>query len=1135
MSFLIVDTRLNSEVPRICLRGIQPRPERPSEILRTKLKSSVNFLQYFQRRFIRLGLIICGVSAMAAAGTISGELRREAPIRFHRLNSGDGLSQNFVYCFVQDRQGFMWFGTLGGLNRFDGYGFTTFLHDRNDPRSISDNTVQALFVDSRGTLWIGTMGGLNKFDGDSGSFVRYLNEPEPDASPNSIYVTAIAEAPSGMLLIGTRAGLCLFDPIAGKLVKRYTADARNSDGLSSIRIKAIIRDRRDCFWIGTGDGLDRFDPATEKFVHFRNDPNDPRSLSADRIQALWEDRRGNLWIGTWTGGLNKYDPTTGIFTRYQHDPGNPSSLSDNQVEAVVEDDQGRIWVGTWANGLNCLVPGPVPDGERFIHYQSEPNSPNGLGGNSIVYFYQDRQKNLWIGHSDSGLSRIDASTKPFHIFQNNPLDQNSLGSNSVDCLYEDRQGILWIGTNGSGLDRFDRQQNRFTHFIHDPADPSSLSHNGVLSIHEDPDRPDQILWIGTTQGLNRFDKSARRFKPILFNPSIPKSVENIVYNIQKGDGRILWMGTAAGLVRFDTATENFVRYAHDPKDPSSLSENSNESLLMDKSGNLWIGTYSKGLNVLLKGQEKLIRYSSDPQNPAGLSSGMINSIFEDKAGHIWIGTNRGLNLLDPKTGRFSLIPQKEGLTSPMIGSIQEDDSGNLWIVMAKGLSRFNPAALTYKNFDEKDGLPSNELNLRFAYKGRSGEFFFGTTKGFFAFNPAEIQENPYLPPVVITDLKLFNESVPVGPGKDGRTILEKSISSTASLELTHRDYIVGFEFAALNYTLPEKNQYAYKIEGFDKDWNYVGNRRFAAYSNLPPGNFVFRVKASNNDGLWNEEGASLGLKVIPPFWKTWWFKMLLVLSGLAVIGAVFEFRTRAIKRRNILLENEVNLRTQELKEMSLADPLTGLRNRRFLQEILTTDISAFLKLKKFAQESRDRRISPDNQRAVYGIFMFDLDHFKTVNDAFGHESGDSVLKKFAQILRSSVREDDPVIRYGGEEFLVILKKTQPEYLDVFAKRILDKIREAEYRMTGDVPIKENCSLGYTMFPFYDKAMEMFSFAQTITIADQGLYYAKTHGRNCAVKVFPREDAPTSPGDAQNVVVSLDDVMKKDIVSIHIVN
>jgi diguanylate cyclase (GGDEF)-like protein len=892
--------------------------------------------------------------------------------------------------------------------------------------------------------------------------------------------------------------------------------------------------------------LDLFDPGTEKFVHFRNDPRDPRSMSDNRIQSLWEDHTGCLWIGTWSGGLNKYDPTTGAFSRYQHDPGDPSSISENQVEAVMEDDRGRIWAGTWRSGLNCLVPAsasagekgkdgnPRNAGDRFLRYQSDLNNPDSLSGNSIVYFYMDRQKDLWIGHSENGLSRIDSSTKPFHVFQNNPANPNSLGFNSVGCFYEDNQGILWIGTRGGGLDRFDRRNNRYAHFRNDPADPSSLSDNDVLSIHEDPARPDQILWICTSQGLCRFDKSGKRFKTILFNPRIPKSIDNVVYMIQKGDGRFIWIGTANGLIHFDTATERFVRYAHDPTDPSSLSANDNETLRMDKSGNLWVGTFNTGLNLLRKGEKSFIRYLSDPRNPDSLSSDMINYIFEDRSGYIWIGTNRGLIFHDPKTGRFTLLSQRTGLPSTMIGAIQEDESGNLWIVTAKGLSRFNPADRSLKNFDVNDGLPSDELTLQSGYQSRSGELFFGTNKGFVAFHPGEIQDNPFLPTVVITDLKLFNESVPVGKRPDGRTILRKTITSTPALELTHRDYVVGLEFAALNFTLPEKNQYAYKMENFDKDWNYVGNRRFATYTSLPPGDYIFRVKASNNDGLWNEEGVSLRIRVIPPYWKTWWFETLLGLAALGIVGSFYKFRTRAIRRRNILLENEVHKRTQELKEMSLADPLTGLRNRRFLQEIVQPDISAFIKFKKFARESRDRRVTPDNQRAVYGIFMFDLDHFKTVNDIFGHEGGDSVLKKFAQILRSSVREDDPVIRYGGEEFLVILKKTQPEYLDIFAKRILDKIRGAEYEMADNVRLKKTCSLGYTMFPFYNDALDLFLFDQTVMIADQGLYYAKSHGRNSAVKVLPNEDAPTNPSEAMKAFISLDDALKKGIVSIHVI-
>jgi signal transduction histidine kinase/CheY-like chemotaxis protein/ligand-binding sensor domain-containing protein len=882
-------------------------------------------------------------------------------IRFQRISIEDGLSQSDVYCILQDSRGFMWFGTQDGLNRYDGYNFKVYKNDPENPHSISNNYVYSIYEDQSGTLWIGTDGGgLNKFDRDKEQFLHYRNNPNNPRSLSHDYVRSIIKDQSGVLWIGTYGGgLNKLVPGAKEgsppSFIHYQTVPSDPYSLSNNYVYSIYEDRSGTLWVGTDGGLNRLVPGAKEgspptFIRYQTDPNDPHSLSNNYVYSIYEDRSGALWVGT-DGGLNRLIPgvkegSPPTFIRYQTDTHNPHSLSHNKVMSIHEDQSDVLWIGTYGGGLNRLVPGAKEGSPPiFVRYQNNLNDPHSLSNNRVMSIYEDQSRVLWIG-TDIGLNKYDQEMKRFNLYQTKPNDPQSLSNDFVRPIYEDHAGVLWIGTYGGGLNKvvpgaFEGSPVAFIVYKNDPNNPDSLSNDLVRSICEDKSG---VLWIGTEGGLNKLVPGAKEGSPPTFihyrtDADGPHSLShNFVYSIYEDKSEVLWIGTEGGLNKLvpsdsEGSPPTFIHYKNDPDNPHSLSNNFVYSIYEDRSGTLWIGTFGGGLNKVVPSKSEgspptFIHYKNDPNNPNSLSSNLVLSIYEDKSGILWIGTGGGLNKLVPGDSEgspptFIHYTEKDGLPNNKIYGILEDEHGNLWLSHNKGLSRFNPRAETFRNYNVEDGLQSDEFNGGSRYKSPKGEMFFGGINGFNSFYPDEIRENSYVPPVVITDFQIFNKSISIGEKAAGRLILEKSITETEEIELSDKDRVISFEFAALHYASPDKNEYAYIMEGFEKNWNYAENRRFATYTNLPPGEYIFRVKASNNDGVWNEEGASLKITVNPPFWQTWWFRSFGIMAVLLSIVTAYKTRTRTIRERGKQLEKRVEKRTIEL----------GTVNRELHQEI----------------------------------------------------------------------------------------------------------------------------------------------------------------------------------------------------------
>jgi len=892
------------------------------------------FLEPFQRAnamkhtiFVPSLMIILSIllSSSAAAAplmdgtsTVNLSLAPGSIIQFGHLTIDDGLSQSAGLAIFQDSRGFLWIGSQDGLNRYDGYTFQVFKHDQDDPRSISHNSVLSITEDKDGYLWVGTWGGeLNRFDPITETFVRYRNNPNEPSSLSNDTVTSIKEDSSGALWVGTLAGLNRYTPSTDAF-DRFKNDPDNPDSLSSNAISVIFEDSKHQLWIGSGaygidgSGLNRFDPLTGKAVRYQHSDSDSQSLSSNNIASIYESPDGMFWIATGGfslrgRGLDQFDPRTGTARHYPHNPRISDSLRTNDLMALWGDSSGMLWVGTWSNGLSLM---DLSDPGHFAHYQNDPYCTDSLSGNEVWSLYKDHSGSLWIGTSHNGINKLSATTGQFSLYRNNPSNPSSLGTNAVGAFSEDRNGNIWIATWGAGLERFDPNTGRFVHFRHDPENPNSLSDDLFMDLHFDEHN---AVWAGMLgAGLNRLNAATGRVTHYLHDPENPASLadDNIAAIISDEKGG-LWIGTFGGLAHYDPRTNAFTNYSNDPGDPSSLNENKVVSLYLDsKKNTLWIGTWGGGLNQLdlkdpLHPDPQLatfVNYRHNPEDPASISEDSVWTIHESADGSLWLGTQLGLNHFDPATKTFERYTEKNGLPNNVVLGILEDDQANLWLTTNNGLAMFDPRVETFTTYDSSDGLQSNEFNSNAYFRAQDGTMYIGGVNGFNLFRPENVQPNLIAPPVAVTQFEVFNEA------------LRMDLSGREPIQLSYKQDFISFEFTAFDFQSPQKNQYAYKLEGFDDDWIQAGNRRFATYTNLPGGQYVFRVKASNSDGIWNETGVAIPVFITPPVWQTWWFLGSLIVVAGALVASGFRLRLNTIREQNVYLETQVSEQTSELRE-----------------------------------------------------------------------------------------------------------------------------------------------------------------------------------------------------------------------------
>ncbi|MFQ5630716.1 MAG: two-component regulator propeller domain-containing protein, partial [bacterium] len=832
-------------------------------------------------------------------------------MQFEHLTIEDGLSQNTVRCILQDRLGFMWFGTDDDLNKFDGYRFTHYKNRHGDATTLSNNTINVIYEDKSGTLWIGTNGGLNRFDRRSETFRHFRHDPN---NPNSLHdniVSAIYEDAAGTLWIGTQKGLNKMDRSTPgqETFTRYQHRFGEYDDPIIQWVQGIgeyVGEYDSLLFVGSwGAGLLRFDRKTERYSQCPL-PYVSSEFELRRwISGIHVDRAGDIWVAN--DDIHKYDPQMGTFrtvfkagftdnsahalrvhksalgeliigtsakglvlldgelkisTRLRHNPNDPNSLSDDRITAIYEDNTGTIWIGTKKGGINKYD----PRGKRFTGYRFYLPNSKGLNDDNIIATLSTSSGSILVTFKNYGLYVLDHQRKtmiPYPYFFRNAGDQNRF---SIKTIYQDSAGRIWLGDWGLGLYQYssdDPDAKLVHHFRVNHDDSTTLIDDFVGAICESREGE---LWIGTSLGVS-------------------------VIRLE------------------DLAKGKFKNYRHNPNDSASLGDLRADVILQDHLGQIWIGSHGGGLSLFNRQTDSFVRFKHNPYDANSLNSDVVLSIFQDSQNRLWVGTRGGLNRFDYETRTFIHYTEADGLPNAVINGIVEDAHANLWISTNNGLSKFNPDRKTFKNYDVNDGLPSREFHSNAIYKNVvTGEIIVRGPRGLTVFHPDSIQDNDLIPPVVITSFKRYNVD-----RDQASAIEEKGITARDHLELSYKDNILTFEIAALSYRNAAKNQYAYKLAGFNDNWIQLGTKREMTFTNLDPGEYTLHVKGSNNDGVWNEAGTSLEITITPPWWQTWW---AYTLYGVMILGFLYGIRRYEMNRQQWKHGLEIErVESEKLKEL----------------------------------------------------------------------------------------------------------------------------------------------------------------------------------------------------------------------------
>ena len=1003
------------------------------------------------------------------------------PLSVQRYSLEEGLSQQAVNTIVQDSEGFMWFGTEDGLNRFDGYEFRQLRHERGDEETLPNGWISSLIATEDG-LWIGTVGGGVVFrDAQTGK----LRAPAQLSGAADLQrVRTMARDRLGRLWIASRdAGVAIFDARTGELRRlRYSQTQTNS--LSDDSVFSIVHLRNGDTLLGTARGLDRLSAANLDVSRLQLPPELVPHGQPLRVRALTESPDGVVWVGT-DAGLGRFDPRSDHWRVYRQSPGQPpgnsTGLPDNRVQSLLIDSQGRLWVGL-IDGLSWFDSAT----ETFSSYHRDDAEPRSLPDDYVQSLFEDRGGSLWIGTKSGGLAKWNPRTWSFGHFRASA--EEGFTDRNITSFAEDKLGRLWIGTFGSGINLLNRANSHVTPVRHVNGVRNSLSDDRVMAMLE---ASDGAVWVGTMGGgLNRVDTTTLKSESFANDPTVPTSLSAAgVMSLLEVESQ-LWVGTfGGGISRYDSRTRRFENLRPGPEDGLHLSNGRVTALARDRSGHVWIGTDGGGLNVWDLKTRRLYYYKRDAKRLDSLSADTIYSILVDDTGGVWIGTRGGgidrvLNPLDaPHNLRFANISETQGLPNNTVYGLRADGAGNIWISTNFGLARLDPRTSAIQRFHRLHGLQAEEFNFGAHYRDRSGKLFFGGAAGFNAFYPEVLEFNERPPRVVLTQFLKLNT-----PGIVG--VPEERIER---LSLGHKEDVITLKFAALDFADPRANRYEYKLDGFDNAWVRADERRAATYTNLPGGKYVFRVRASNSDGVWSTQDLALPIDVAPSPWLSPVAYVSYTLLAAFMLLTVWYAQQRRIARaaaHRMELEQQVSDRTFELAQRnreleeandrlemaSLTDTLTGLANRRYLMQQFP------------------RLIADQKANAGLAIMIIDLDALKPINDQHGHAAGDDVIIEIAKTLRQAIRPDDVLARWGGDEFVVVAHAQHVEHACMLAERVRERIAKMKCVLPRGAVVRTSCSIGLTCLPFVPGKPGAVSWEQAIKIADLALYRAK-RGRN----------------------------------------
>ncbi|NWG00788.1 MAG: diguanylate cyclase [Thermoanaerobaculaceae bacterium] len=1008
-------------------------------------------------------------------------------LRFQRISLQQGLSQSTVQCLLEDSRGFLWIGSEYGVNRWDGYTFTIFTHDPDNPWSLAANKVTALAEDAAGFIWVGTeTAGLDRLDPTSGRFSHFAHEPAQPASLPSNTVRALLADADGSLWIGTDRGLAHWLP-KGHGVTTLHHNPSRADTLSSDTVTALHRGPSGRLWVGTAAGLDLCDPRSGSITRIG------LGEGPLRVDALAEARDGTLWVGTRESGLLRYDPARGTLVPFRSTADNAATLSGDDIASLCLDDRGMLWVGTHGHGLNRLDPARGVAQRIAAH----PQDADGLPDSDISALLLGRSSILWIGTTLSGLAKLDLKESPFVHYHTTGTGAFRLDSNAVFAVLEDSRGELWVGL-ASGVQRIDPRAERSTLFtLRGPRLQDALR-KPVYAIQEDRDGD---LWLGTwTGGLVRLDPNRRQAQVFRHSPRDSGSIAaDSVFAIHEDRTGTLWVGTVGGgLDSFDRTSGRFQHHRAGPA-PPALSSDTVRAILEDSRGLLWVGTVGGGVSRRDPARGEFSWFRHDPADPGSLSDDTVAALFEDRSGAVWVATAGGLNRYNRETGTFRRFRMRDGLPSDAITGILDDELGRIWVAHFKGLSCLDPGTGEFTNFDASHGLQSDEFNSAAFARGHDGWLYFGGVNGLTAFRPLEVRRHTIAPLVAITSVRAWDEE-----------FLPLLSRSRGSLRFRHDQNYLSFEFVGLEFTAPERIRYACRLEGLDRNWVDLGTRRHVAYAHVAPGSYAFRVRACNNDGVWSAGDEAVRIVVAPPWWETPVARAAAAVAAILLVAVVVRWRTRTLLRKleeqqrvetviresrdqlakanvelerySTRLEAMVKERTaqlaaanEELRVLATSDPLTGLANRRRFAEFIDAE---WRRARRFARP--------------LAVIMADIDYFKPYNDRHRHQAGDACLRKVAAALAALAnRPGDLVARWGGEEFVVVLSETTVEMAAALAERMRTAVEAAAIAHDRAPLGRVTISLGVAA----TIPGEAATWEQVVAAADGALYEAKAAGRN----------------------------------------
>jgi len=1011
----------------------------------------------FLLRLISL-LILLAVTGVSLAAPPSLRFRKLGPL---------GKDEPSMLSLLQDRQGFVWIGThSNGLYRYDGYRTIRYTSQGGKPGALPNDRVSALYEDRQGHIWAGTQDGLARFNPASGNFTVFAPKHGP---ANALVVKNIISDGGDGMWVGTWGGLQHFAPASGKFTV-YAHDPARPGSLAANDLNALARDAEGGIWTGTWPGgLDYLAPGASEFIHYRTGPDNDPGARSHIVRALEFDRQGRLWIGTEAGVM-----------RWQR--GQPWSSRkmiaspNSRVTSFLTDQSGTLWATTLTAGL-LRWDEAAGRFDQFVHQSDDPYS---LPGDNLRAILQDRGGNLWLASFTDGIALVNLNSSGFARTVPYRIDgRTAPASNALLSLAAKPDGKLWLGGN-LGLGLYDPASGQVLRRYLGDGKPGSLSHSIIYSLYQGASGP---LWIGTSSGLNRLDSPDGRFTTTHFG----NTASDFINFIAPGSNGLLWLGTGNSLIRYEIASGQHHIYLNDPKDPQSRSVNGATAVLEDRKGRVWVGSEwnGGGLDLLdpSTGKFRHLRAQSE-----GLLDDNVTSLHEDAAGRLWVGTARGLmQLTESADGKFGFRSLAAATGNQKILAMRSDAEGQLWVSTIAGLYRINPANGAAELYTASDGL-TDGFTANSATQS-DGLLYFGGVHGMTTVDPKAVKRTSVAPQIAITDIKLFNHSIAEGQLPQGVT-LEGTPSAPVALTLSSQVPTFSIEFSALHYTEPLLNRYAYQLEGFDREWVEVdAEHRVATYTNLNPGHYVFRVKASNHRGTWNEEAAVLRITITPPFWRAWWFRLVAALVVLGVLWTLYRWRIRRLTRQQAELEKLVAARTGELEQsnrklaaLSTTDGLTGVSNRRGFD---------------LALETEWRRAARTGQSIA--LSMLDVDFFKKYNDRYGHQAGDATLRAVADLITAHGRRtSDLVARYGGEEFALLSAATDVSDAFGVAEAICTELERLALPHEDSPFGRVTISIGVAVLV----PTEDGSPTRLVELADQALYRAKQRGRNQALLAVP---------------------------------